>query len=58
MWFFQVKNIKLQATTKSFIVALFYKINLTQNTTNITEITENLLNSVPYKNLKISEKFY
>ena len=54
---FKVKNIKLQATTKSFIVALFYNINNTQNTTNITEITENLLNLVPRTNLKIGEKY-
>ena len=57
MWIFKVKNVKLQATTKSFIVALFYKINPTQNTRNITEITKNLLNSVPHTNLKIGEKF-
>ena len=38
-------------------MAIFYQTNPIQNTTNITEITENLLNSVPHKNLKISEKF-
>ena len=54
---FKVKNVKLQATIKSFFVALFYKINPTQNTTNITEFTENLLYSVPHTNLKIGEKF-
>ena len=57
MWVFQVKNVKLQATTKLFIVAIFYQINPIQNTTNITEITENSLNSVPHTNLKIGEKF-
>ena len=57
MWVFQVKNVKLQATTKLFIVAIFYQINPTQNTTNITEITKNSLNSVPHTNLKIGEKF-
>ena len=46
MWIFKVKKVKLQAATKLFIVALFYKINPTQNTTNITEITKNSLNSV------------
>ena len=57
MWVFQVKNIKLQATAKLFIVAIFYQINPIQNTTNITEITENLLNLVPHTNLKIGERF-
>ena len=50
MWVFQVKNVKLQATAKLFIVALFYQINPIQNTTNITEITENLLKLVPHTN--------
>ena len=57
MWVYQVKNVKLQATTKLFIVAILYQTNPIQNTTNITEITENLLNSVPHTNLKIGEKF-
>ena len=57
MWVFQVKNIKLQATTKLFIVAIFYQINPIQNTTNIAEITENSLYSLPNTNLKIGEKF-
>ena len=51
MWVYQVKNVKLQATTK------FYQTNPIQNTTNITGITENPLNSVPHTNLKIGEKF-
>ena len=46
MWVFQVKNVKLQATTKLFVVAIFYQINPIQNTTNITDITENSLNLV------------
>ena len=50
MWVYQVKNIKLQATTKLFIVAIFYQTNRIQNTTNITEITKNSLNSVPHTN--------
>ena len=57
MWDYQVKNVKLQATTKLFIVAIFYQINPIQNTTNITEITKNSLNLVPHTNLKIGEKF-
>ena len=57
MWIFQVKNVKLQATANVFIVAIFYQINPIQNTTNIIEITKNLLNSDPYTNLKIGEKF-
>ena len=57
MWIFKVKNVKIQDTTKSFIVMLFYKINPTKNTTNITNITENSLNLVPHTNLKIGEKF-
>ena len=39
------------------MVTLFYKINPIQNTTNITEITNNLLKLVPHTNLKIGEKF-
>ena len=55
---FQGKNnIKLQTTGILFVVALFYKITPTQNTTIIREITENSLNSVPYTYLKIGEKF-
>ena len=57
MWVFHVKNVKLQATAKLFIVAIFYKINAIQNTTNIVEITENSLKLVPCTNLKIGEKF-
>ena len=57
MWVFQVKKVKLQATTKLFIAAIVYQINPIQNTTNITEITKNSLNSVPHTNLKIGEKF-
>ena len=57
MWIFKVKNVKLQATTKSFIVAIFYRINPAQNTKNITEITKNSLSSVPYTYFKIGEKF-
>ena len=55
MWVYQVKNVKLQATAKLFIVAIFYQTNPIQNTTNITEITKYLLNSVPCTNLKIGE---
>ena len=33
MWVYQVKNVKLQATAKLFIVAKFYQINPIQNTT-------------------------
>ena len=55
-WSYNIKYIKW-ATTQFFVVALFYKLNPTQNTTNITKITENLLNSVPHainnKNSKI-----
>ena len=40
MWVYQVKIVKLQATTKVFIVAIFYQINPIQNTANVTEITE------------------
>ena len=43
MWVFQVKNVKLQATTKLFVVAIFYQINSIQNTTNITEITKKII---------------
>ena len=57
MWILRVKNVKSQAATKSFIVALFYKTIPTQNTTNITEITKNLLKLVPHTNLKFGEKF-
>ena len=57
MWVFKVKNVKLQGTTKSFIVALFYKTNPTQNTTNITEITKSSLNLVPHTYFKVGEKF-
>ena len=57
IWIFKVNNIKLQAATKSFVVALSYKINPTQNTTNITEITKNSLNLVPCTYFKIGEKF-
>ena len=57
MWVYQVKNVKLQATTKLFIVAIFYQTNPIQTTTNITEITKKLFNSVPRTNLKIGEKF-
>ena len=57
MWVYQVKNVKLQATTKLFIVAIFYQINPIQNTIVITEITEKSLNSVPHTNLNIGEKF-
>ena len=60
MWFCKVKNIKIKATIVLFIVAKFSKINCTQNTTNSTEITENLLNSVPHTieiKFQIGEKF-
>ena len=57
MWVYQVKNIKLQAAAKLFIVAIFYQTNPIQNTTNITEISKNSLNSVPQTNFKIGEKF-
>ena len=57
MWILRVKNIKSQAATKSFIVALFYKTIPTKNTTNIIEITKNSLKSVPCTNLKFGEKF-
>ena len=57
MWVFQVKNIKLQATAKLSIVEIFYQINPILNTTNITEIIENSLNSVPCTNFNIGEKF-
>ena len=51
MCVYQVVNIKLQATTKLFIVAIFYQINPIQNTTVNTEITENSLNLGPRTNL-------
>ena len=53
MWVYQVINIKLQATTKLFVVAIFYQVNPVQKTTVNTDITKNLLNSVPHTNLKL-----
>ena len=53
MWVYQIVNVKLQATAKLFIVAIFYQINPVQYTTVNTEITENSLNSVPHTNLKL-----
>ena len=50
---YQVINVKLQATTKLFIVAIFYQKNPIQNTTVNIEITTNLLNLVPRTNLKL-----
>ena len=43
MWVFRSNNIKPQAIINLFIVAIFYKINPVQNTTNITEISKNSL---------------
>ena len=60
MWFCKGKIVKIQATTQNFIVALFYKLNPTQNTTVIAENTENSLNSVPCTikiKIQIGEKF-
>ena len=37
MWFYKGKIVKIQATTQTFIVALFYKLNPTQNTTVIAQ---------------------
>ena len=48
MWFCKGKIVKIQTTTQNFIVALFYKLNPTQNTTIIAENTENSLNLVPH----------
>ena len=48
MWFYKGKNVNILATTQSFIVALFYKINPAQNTTIIAENTKNPLNSEPH----------
>ena len=53
MCVYQVVNVKLQTTTKLFVVAIFYQINPVQNTTVNTEITENSLNSVPCTNFKL-----
>ena len=47
MWISRVKKYKILAPTQLFFV-VFYKLKPIQNTTNITEITENLLNSVPH----------
>ena len=48
MWFYKGKIVNIQATTRNSIVALFYKINPVQKTTNIAENTKKSLNSVPH----------
>ena len=50
MLVYQVVNVKLQATVKLSIVAIFYQINPVQNTIVNTEITENLLSLVSHTN--------
>ena len=60
MWFCKGKIIKFQTSTQNFIVALFYKLNPTQNTTIIAENTEYSLNSVPCTikiKIQIGQKF-
>ena len=57
MCVYQVINVKLQATTKLFIEAIFYQINPIQNTRVNTEITENTVQLGALHKFKIGEKF-
>ena len=61
MWFYKGIKVNISATTQKFIVALIYKINPIQITTNIAENTENSLNLVTCTieniQLKNCEKF-
>ena len=41
MWIFRAKKYKILILTQLFIVVVFYKLKLIENTTNSTEITEN-----------------
>ena len=58
MWIFRAKKFKILAPTQLFIVAVFYEFKPIQNTTNITEITENSLKlSTSHIKIQIGENF-
>ena len=53
MWISRVKKYKILNPTQLLIEVVFNKLKQIQNTTNITEITENLLNPVCRTNIQL-----